>query len=105
MKHFRVHIALVFVALAVLAGVVSLEARSGRSQSQSPKDSRVKPSVLVTGPRDSVAERGSSNFAAAAERNASLQNEFAGTVARRQQRGWYLYNSLIDQVLNTQDEA
>src|SRR6059036_536083 len=104
MKYFRVHIALVFVALAVLLGVASFEARSSRGQSQSPKsDSRVKPTVLVTEPR--VANNSSSMFAAAAERNAALQNELVWTFGGKQQRGWYLYDSLINQSLNTQNEA
>ena len=106
MKYFRVHIALVFVAFAALVGVVSFETRSSRGQSQSPKsDSRVKPAVLVTNPRDSVAENASSNFAPAAEHNAALQNELVWTFGGKQQRGWYLYNSLIAQVLNTQNDV
>ena len=106
MKHFRVHIALVFVALAVLLGVVSFETRSSRGQSQSPKaDSRVKPTVLKMDPRDALAEKASSIFAAAGERNAALQNELVWTFGGKQQRGWYLYDALINQSLNTQNEA
>src|SRR5438445_7877772 len=106
MKYFRVHIALVFVAFAALVGVVSFETRSSRGQSQSPKsDSRVKPAVLVTNPRDSVAENASSNFAPAAEHNAALQNELTWTFGGKQQRGWYLYNALINQTFNRTEDA
>jgi len=106
MKYFRVHIILIFVALAVLLGVVFFEARSSRGQSQSPKaGSRVKPAVLVTDPRDAVAENASSNFAPAAERNAALHNELVWTFGGKQQHGWYLYDSLIEQVLKTQYSA
>src|SRR2546425_249063 len=106
MKYFRVHIVLVFVALAVLLGVVSFETRSSRGQSQSPKaDSRVKPTVLKTDPRDALAEKASSIFAAAGERNAALQNELVWTFGGKQQRGWYLYDALINQSLNPQNEA
>jgi LAS superfamily LD-carboxypeptidase LdcB len=106
MKYFRVHIALVFVALAVLLGIASFEARSSRGQSQSPKaDSRVKPTVLITDPRDSVAEKASSIFVAAAEHNAALQNELVWTFGGKPQRGWYLYDSLINHSLNTQNDT
>ena len=98
--------ALVFVALAVLLSVASFEARSGRGQSQSPKaDSRAKPTVLVRDPRNAVAENVSSNLAAAAERNAALQNELVWTFGGKQQRGWYLYDSLINRSLNNQTDA
>ncbi len=106
MKYFRVHIALVFVALAVLVGVASFEAGSGRGQSQSAQaDSRVKPTVLVTDPRNAAAENASSIFAAAAERNAALHNELVWTFGGKQQHGWYLYDSLINQGLKTQNGA
>jgi LAS superfamily LD-carboxypeptidase LdcB len=106
MKHSRIHIALVFVALAVLVGVLSFEAGSSRGQSQSPKaDARVKPSVLVTDSRVAVPEHASTVFVAAAERNAALQNELAWTFGGKPQRGWYLYDSLINQSLKTQNDT
>src|SRR2546427_2572504 len=106
MKYFRVHIALVFVALAVLLGVVSFETRSSRGQSQSPKaDSRVKPTVLKMDPRDALAEKASSIFAAAGERNAALENELSWTFGGKQQRGWYLYDLLVGRTLNTRNQA
>ena len=106
MKYFRVHIALFLVALAALVGVVSFEARGSRGQSQSPKaDSRAKPTVLVRDPRNAVAENASSNFASAAERNAALQNELVWTFGGKQQRGWYLYESLIKRSLNNQTDT
>ena len=106
MKYFRVQSVLFIVALAVLVGVVPFEPRISRGQSQSPKaDSRVKPTVLVTESHDAIAEKASSNFAGAAALNALLQNELAWTFGGKQQRGWYLYNSLIGQLLNSQSEV
>jgi len=106
MKYVRVHIALVFVALVVLLGVASFEARSSRGQSQSPKtDARVKPTVLVTDARKAGTENASSIFAAAAERNGALHNELVWSFGGKQQHGWYLYDSLINQSLNTQNDA
>src|SRR2546425_2372144 len=106
MKYFRVHVVLFIIALTILVGVVAFETRSSRGQSQSPRpDSRVKPTVLITDRHDAVAENASSKFTAAAARNVLLQNELTWTFGGKQQRGWYLYNSLIDQLLNTESEV
>jgi len=103
MKNIRVNIMVAVAALAVFAGVVSLAARSSRGQSQSPKsDPRVKPTVLI---KERGAENASSAFANAAAKNAVLENELSWTFGGKQQRGWYLYHSLIDRILNTRSDA
>src|SRR6266699_693602 len=102
MKYFRVPIAFFVIALVVLVGA-HFEARSGRGQSQSPNaESRVKSTILITDSRESSSSKNAtSNFAGAAAHNAVLQKELAWTFGGKQQHGWYLYNSLIGQILNT----
>jgi hypothetical protein len=46
-----------------------------------------------------------SAFAAAASKNLSLKNDLAWAFGGKQQRGWYLYTSLIGSLLDTTDEA
>ena len=40
-------------------------------------------------------------FAAAAAQNAVLENELSWSFGGKEQRGWYLYSSLIGRILNT----
>jgi zinc D-Ala-D-Ala carboxypeptidase len=85
MKNIRVHITVIVAAVAVAVAVASLPARTSRGESQR--------------------SNGSSAFAAAAARNASLRNELNWTFGGKQQRGWYLYDLLIGKTLNTQNRA
>ena len=106
MKNIRVNIVLTVAALAVLAGAVSLAARSSRGQTQSPKtDTRVKPTVLITERGTAAKENASAAFAAAAAQNALLENELSWKFGGKEQHGWYLYHSLIGRILNTQGDA
>jgi D-alanyl-D-alanine carboxypeptidase len=105
MKNFRVHLAVIIVALAVAVGFASFAAHSSRGQSQSPKsDSRVKPTVLLTD-RVATEANAASMFADAAARNAVLKNDLTWTFGGKQQHGWYLYNLLIGKTLNIQNDA
>src|SRR5436309_4694300 len=99
----RVHIVLVVAVLAVLAGAVAFSARDSRGQSQSPKsDSKLKPTVLIRKRTNASEEKnGSPVFAAAAAQNAVLENELSWSFGGKEQRGWYLYSSLIGRILNT----
>ncbi len=102
MKPFRI-IALCVIAVKVLAIVASLESGNSRGQSQGPKVEAVKPTVLISDPR--VSPKGpASNLSEAAARNAMLQNELTWTFGGKRQRGWYLYNALIGETLNTQSD-
>src|SRR5439155_19090277 len=106
MKNIRVNIVLTVAALAVLAGAVSLAARSSRGQTQSPKtDTRVKPTVLITERGPAAKANASAAFAAAAAQNAVLENELSWKFGGKEQHGWYLYHSLIGRILNTQSAA
>jgi len=103
MRHFRVYVAPFAVALTI-AFILSFKARSGRGQAQDPKaDARVKPTVLITGHPGAIADSAPSAFAAAAAQNAVLTNELTWTFGGKQQHGWYLYDALIKQMLNTEE--
>jgi D-alanyl-D-alanine carboxypeptidase len=101
MKNLRI-IALSLIAVAGFFVFVSFQTTNSRGQSQASKAEAVKPAVLITDSRGSGSETASSNLSAAPARNAILQNELMWTFGGKQQRGWYLYNSLIGQILNTQ---
>jgi zinc D-Ala-D-Ala carboxypeptidase len=104
MKQFRI-IALSFVATAVLVLFVSFETTKSRGQSQDPKtESPVKPTILITNPRDSAGNNGSSPLGPSAERNAVLRNELTWIFGGKQQRGWHLYDLLISKTLNIQSD-
>jgi hypothetical protein len=101
MKSVRVHIVVVAAVMASIVGAVSLSARGSRVQTtQSKTESIVKPVVSITDTKPTT----NTAFVAAAEQNASLRNDLTWTFGGKQQRGWYLYDSLIGQTLKTNDE-
>jgi zinc D-Ala-D-Ala carboxypeptidase len=110
----RVHIVVFAATLALVLAVLSFApGGSGKSQNPSgpsPKaktETTVKPTVLSRDSGNStVANSTASNvsapaMAAAAVRNATLKNDLGWTFGGKQQRGWYLYDLLIRQTLNT----
>jgi D-alanyl-D-alanine carboxypeptidase len=106
MKKARVNIVVFLAALAVLVGAASFAARSSRGQSQGPKSDRlVKPTVLLSESNNPAGKTTSSSFTAAAGKNSLLENELSWTFGGKQQTGWYLYHSLITQLLKTGNNA
>lgn len=65
--------------------------------------------ILLTsmpGPLASRAQsKGSSPFAEAAKRNASLNTSLVWTFGSKQQHGWYLYTPLIKQLIDTKQDS
>jgi hypothetical protein len=84
---------LVVVVVCVLGAV----GQSPRSKNESP----VKPAVRITERTSNV----NTEFTTAATSNASLRNELTWTFGGKQQRGWYLYDLLIDKTLDTQHDT
>src|SRR6267142_875487 len=106
MKNVRVHIAVIVAALAAVLALASFAALSSRGQSPTEKSkSLVKPTVLITNHTRSVGENASASFAGAAARNAFLKNELNWTFGGKQQHGWYLYDLLIGQTLQTKNDS
>lgn len=94
MKHRRIHIVVIVVLLLVTGGVTG--SRSGPSEP-----------VYKTSPetRLHIITPQSNRFADAAAKNASLRNDLSWIFGGKQQRGWYLYDTLLTKTLDTQSEA
>jgi len=103
MKNRRVHIAITVAAVMAVVTFISIAARTGRGQSQKRQtDTTVKPTVRVT-ERANATSRNPSPFTVAAETNRSLRTELTWTFGGKSQHGWYLYDALISQTLNSED--
>jgi zinc D-Ala-D-Ala carboxypeptidase len=97
MKNLRIRFVAIG-ALAIFVVVVPFIVNAGRGQSRSGKNrSSVKSTARITTPP--------AVLAAAADRNAILKNELDWTFGGKQQRGWYLYDQLIRQTLDTQSDS
>ncbi|MET0646964.1 MAG: D-alanyl-D-alanine carboxypeptidase family protein [Pyrinomonadaceae bacterium] len=111
MKQKKTQFAVFVFALAALVGVVTLVARAGHGQSQAEGQSAstpvVQPLALVERRSAVVApeKKSTSLFAEAAARNTVLKYELGWAFGGKQQRGWYLYTSLISRLLETDGEA
>src|SRR5689334_18421379 len=102
MKNRRIHLLVVIVALAAGASVVGFVPRGGPSGSfaqsrTTNKNVPVKPTILTSTTKATEA----SATAAAASQNEILREELGWTFGGKQQRGWYLYDELIDKTLDT----
>lgn len=106
MKNGKVHVVTIVVVAVVT--FVSLSARSSSRgvAVQSKTGSTVKPTSRVIDRTTSTNTKASTAaFAAAASQNAALRNELTWTFGGKQQRGWSLYELLINKTLKTQEDA
>ena len=98
-------------ALTVVAGVASLGARDRRAHPQSQKgvsqgsstESLIKPAVVLKNSPGTEPES-PANTAATAQ-NVVLRTELTWAFGGKPQQGWYLYDSLISQTLNSPEDA
>lgn len=97
--------ALILSALVAIMIVLFVGARSSRGQSTLNNQAPIKPTVSTVSDLPGLPARSSTVYAAVAERNIVLRNELTWTFGGKQQRGWYLYDFLIRQTLNTQSDA
>jgi hypothetical protein len=88
---------LVVVVVCVLAAV----GQAPRSKSEAP----VKPAVRITEAVNAATTTKHSVYAAAALSNVTLRNELAWTFGGKQQRGWYLYDLLINKTLDSKHDT
>lgn len=84
MKNLKLPIGVIVTALAVVVSA------------QSPRPSR----KLAVSSKPTVAS--SASFAAAATSNVTLRNDLTWTFGGKQQRGWYLYDLLIGETVNSE---
>src|SRR6266496_804243 len=111
MNRYWVHPALFFVTLVVFAGGTLLYSKTSRGQSQEAgKPGGVKRVLKPIAPSGDKLE-GAANepnalaFSSAATRNAVLRTDLNWTFGGKQQRGWYLYTPLINQLLERDYDA
>lgn len=78
-------------------------AASGQSTRSKKNDRVVKPVVSIT-ERASSGTPKNSAFGSAATSNVMLRNELSWTFGGKQQRGWYLYDLLINKTLNSEHD-
>ena len=87
--------------LTLLVVVVVCVLGAAGQAPRSKKETPVKPVVRIT-ETVSAATTKNSAYAAAALSNVSLRNELTWTFGGKQQRGWYLYDLLINKTLDSQ---
>ena len=88
------------LTLLILVVVCALAA-SGQASRQKKNEAPVKPVARITDRTSSD----NSSFSAAAASNATLRNELTWTFGGKQQRGWYLYDLLINKTLDTEHDT
>ena len=87
----------------VILIIVCVLAASGQSTRQKKNDKPVKQVVSIT-ERASSGNTKNSAFSAAATSNVTLRNELTWTFGGKQQRGWYLYDLLINKTLDSEHD-
>jgi len=102
MKNRKVHLLVNIVVAAIVASVVGFTARGSGSQSRSTTSKPPIKSTLST----SVAKPKSAATAtsAAAAQNQVFRNDLNWAFGGKQQRGWYLYDALLAETLDIDDE-
>jgi len=95
MKKRRIHLLVIIAVFAAAASVVLFVPRGSRGQARkSSNKPPVKSTVLSEATKPSAAP-------GAAAQNQVLRNELTWTFGGKQQRGWYLYDELLSETLDT----
>lgn len=105
MKTRKVHLLVIIAALAVVVGVVSLGARGSGGQSPASAQKSEAPVKATALTKTTAKPKASTTTSAAATRNLTLKNDLNWTFGGKQQRGWYLYDLLLAETLNTDDDS
>src|SRR6185503_6146289 len=99
MKNRRFHLLVIIALVAAVVSVVGFTARGSGNQS---RPARGKPPVQTSRSTGATKPKSSSSSAAAAQ-NAIFRNDLSWTFGGKQQRGWYLYDALLAETLDTDD--
>src|SRR5687767_15619407 len=101
MKNRKVHLLVIIGLIGAVASVVGLTARGSGNQSRSTTSKpAIKSTVSTNVPKPK--STGTATSAAAAQ-NQIFRNELTWTFGGKQQRGWYLYDALLAETLDTND--
>ena len=110
MKNKVIILSLVLCVLSVVAAFAALPGRgqtSERKGSVAPNglhtETAVKPTLAVRERRAATGD--AAIFTAASVQNLTFKNELPWAFGGKQQRGWYLYTSLIGRLLDTETDA
>lgn len=101
MKNRKVHLLVVIAVIATVAGVVGFTARGNGGGNQSRAATTPKPPVKSTLSTSATKPKSTSATTAAATQNQLFRNELNWTFGGKQQRGWYLYDELLAETLDT----
>jgi|SRR5687767_2337554 len=102
MKNRKVHLLVIIGLIGAVASVVGLTARGSGNQSRSTTSKpAIKSTVSTNVPKPK--STGTATSAAAAQ-NQIFRNELTWTFGGKQQRGWYLYDALLAETLDTNDD-
>jgi len=101
MKNRRVQL-LVLIAVFLVVGTVTLfAARTSSGQATRQKST---PTSSTTRATSRITPTANAAFAPAATENATLRNDLTWTFGGKQQHGWYLYDLLIHETLDTEHD-
>ena len=114
MKYLRTHIVALFLVIGLTA-VFSLRNSVGQGQSKTPTSqstlagrstaqTQSKPQPVLTSEREVGSPASTTVPGSAVAQNSLLRLDLAWVFGGKEQRGWYLYNSLIDRLLDTEAE-
>ena len=101
----RIFLFLTIAVLVVVATVASVAALTTSGQSKASKNESPRRPVELTSRTNTTKTISSSAFAAAATQHTVLREEVNWTFGGKQQRGWYLYDLLIGETLNTPHDS
>lgn len=102
MKNRKVHLLVIIGLIVAVASVVGFTASGSGNQSRSTTSKpAIKSTVSTNVPKPKSTATATS---AAAAQNQIFRNELTWTFGGKQQRGWYLYDALLAETLDTNDD-
>ncbi len=101
MKNRKVHLLVIIGLIGAVASVVGFTARGSGNQSRS---NTGKPAIRTTVSTNVSKAKSTTSTSTAAAQNQIFRNELTWTFGGKQQRGWYLYDALLAETLDTNDD-
>ena len=102
MKNRRVHLLIALVVFVAIGTFTLFAARTSSGQAARQKSGPA--TAPATRATSRITPKANAAFAAAATQNAALRNDLTWTFGGKQQRGWYLYERLIDRTLDAEHD-